>query len=83
MPFKRGWHSGLHGSAPVTSCGTGAGSEAGAGAAAAVEVAPGALGVVGSSGGSGREGCDVAGSCGSGVLEGGGGSMDSVDCIRI
>jgi hypothetical protein len=68
----------------VTSCGTGAGSEAGAGAgaAAAAEVALGALGVVGGSGGSRREGCDVAGSCGSGVLEGGGGSMDSVDCIR-
>ena len=68
----------------MTSCGTGAGSEASAGAsaAAAAEVAAGALGVVGGSGGSGREGCDVAGSCGSGVLDGGGGSMDSVDCIR-
>ena len=69
----------------MTSCGTGAGSEAGAGAsaAAAAVFAAGALGVVGGSGGSGREGCDVAGSCGSGVLDGGGGSMDSVDCIRI
>ena len=57
----------------MTSCGTGAGSEASAGAsaAAAAEVAAGALGVVGGSGGSGREGCDVAGSCGSGVLDGG------------
>lgn len=66
----------------MTSCGTGAGSEAGAGAsaAAAAEVAAGALGVVG---GSGRKGCDVAGSCGSGVLDGGGASMDSMDCIRI
>ena len=45
------------------------------------EAGVGALGVVGGRGGSGREGCEVAGSCGSGVLDRGGGSIDSVHCI--
>jgi hypothetical protein len=65
------------------SCGTGAGSEAGARAATAAEIAMGALGVVGGSGGNGRDSCDVVGSCGSGVLEVAGGSMDRVDCTII
>lgn len=64
--------------APVTSCGTGLASEI---AACGEEVAgPGALGVVGGRGGRGLPCWAAPGSWGSGVLEGGGGSMQSEDC---